>query len=59
VAPVARLVGIGLELRARQERRAALLALVALLLLGVSPFVPHPGLRRPAGTETAPIDSGR
>lgn len=58
VAPVARLVGVGLELRARGERRAALMAVVALLLLGASLLVPHPGAGRSAA-DTAPIGSGR
>ncbi len=58
VAPVARLAGVGLELRARGERRAALMALVALVLLGASLVVPHPGVRRAPAGEAAPVDSG-
>ncbi len=58
LAPVARLIGVGLELRARGERRAALMAVVALLLLGASLLVPHPKAGR-SDADTAPIGSGR
>lgn len=57
VAPVARLVGVCLELRARGERRAALMALVALALLAASLVIPHPA-PRPSG-EAAPVESAR
>lgn len=58
-APVARLAGLGLELRARGEGRAALMALVALLLLGASLAVPHPGAGRRGADGAAPVASGR
>lgn len=56
-APVARLVGVGLELRARGERRAALMAVAALLLLGASLAVPHPERRGAEAHGAAPVDS--
>lgn len=59
VAPVARLAGLGLELRARGEGRSALMAVLALALLGASLAVPHPAGGRGEAAGAAPVTSGR